>query len=73
MHSVDAAFYALTVKQRDDAWTEIAKLRAEREKLLALLKAAREWCPRRHYNFIPWPSGCWVCRELERCKELETP
>lgn len=48
---------------------EIEKLRAERENLLALLKAARE-----HRE---WCNGDSVTRDLgpplERCKEIETP
>ena len=72
------------VVQRDKAWAEasrlraeIAKLRAEREPLLALLKAARNdhgRCPViRGLEDASVRVVCETCEALARCKEIETP
>jgi hypothetical protein len=41
MHPVDRAFYDLTVKQRNAAWREVERLRAENSTLRAALDAAQ--------------------------------
>jgi len=57
-------------KRNMDLHDEIMKLRAERENLLALLKAARE-IP--HDADAMDCAGCTLMNVLARCKGIETP
>ena len=43
MHEIDKAFYNLTVKERDLAWIQVDRLRAERDVLAAQIEKLTEW------------------------------